>query len=446
MQPTDRSSALRSAARRRNLFIVISIVVSAAALLTGGHRADSLTILPTSVFDAAEVTCPANCVAPPEDLPVLLALKPGETLDQLLQELGFGGDDRLQIVAALSDHVEIRKLRPGLEVTGFFEKETPRELQVLVQRKGRVLLDHGDIGWQSRWSPFEETRSTREVAGVIDGSLVGALAEEGAPVDVAYRMSDVLRWDVDFNRDLRTGDRFEVVYEEVLLDGVRDRTGDVVALAFWNRGRRLEAYRYDEGYYDADGRPLQKMFLRSPLPFTRVTSRFSHRRFHPVLKTYRPHYGVDYGAPTGTPVRATADGVVVSAAWGNGSGRMVKIRHPNEYITAYLHLSKYGSGVKAGRRVRQGDVVGYVGSSGLATAPHLDYRVQHHGKWIDPLSIKAIPADPIPGAELPEFLAQRDALRQRLSGGSPWEDSLGDVPPEQFAAVGVGVPDSGLGR
>ncbi|MBZ0111086.1 MAG: peptidoglycan DD-metalloendopeptidase family protein [Thermoanaerobaculia bacterium] len=446
MQPSDRPSALRSAARRRNILIVGSIVALAAIFLYGGRRGESLTVLPTPVFDAAEVTCPGDCVDPPDTLPVLRTLESGETLDQLLEEVGFGAPDRLEIVAALSDHVEIRRLQPGLEVSGFFEKETPREFEVLVQRKGRVLLDHGDNGWQSRWSPFEETRVTREVAGVIDGSLVGALAEQGAPVDVAYRMSDVLRWDVDFNRDLRTGDRFEIVYEEVFLDGVRDRTGDVVALAFWNRGRLLEAYRYDEGYYDADGRPLQKMFLRSPLPFTRVTSRFSNRRFHPVLKTYRPHYGVDYGAPTGTPVRATANGVVVSAAWGNGSGRMVKVRHPNNYLTAYLHLSKYGSGMKAGRRVRQGDVVGYVGSSGLATAPHLDYRVQHHGKWIDPLSIKAIPADPIPGVDLPEFLAQRDALRLRLSGGSPWEEAGTDTPPEQFAAVDVVATGTGPGR
>jgi murein DD-endopeptidase MepM/ murein hydrolase activator NlpD len=258
-------------------------------------------------------------------------------------------------------------------------------------------------------------------------------------------MADVLRWDLDFNRDLRSGDQFQVVYEEISLDGVRDRTGEVVGLAFWNRGRRLEAYRHGGGYYDGEGRPLQKMFLRSPLPFTRVTSRFSHRRFHPVLKTYRPHYGVDYGAPTGTPVRATANGVVQFAAWGKGSGRMVKIRHANDYLTAYLHLSKFGSGISPGRRVRQGDVIGYVGSTGLATAPHLDYRVQLRGKWIDPLSIKSVPADPISTDAMPAFLASRDALRERLSGEQPWVVPV-DPDEDQLASSDSEAPSSGTSR
>ena len=152
-----------------------------------------------------------------------------------------------------------------------------------------------------------------------------------------------------------------------------------------------------------------------------------------MLKTYRPHYGVDYGAPTGTPVRATADGVVSFAAWDNGGGRMVKIRHPNNYLTAYLHLSKFRSGIRSGARVRQGEVVGYVGSSGLATGPHLDYRVQHQGRWIDPLSIKSVPADPIPKEDLTTFMAWRDQLRERLRK-TPWVDERDDGSLDQLAS------------
>lgn len=159
------------------------------------------------------------------------------------------------------------------------------------------------------------------------------------------------------------------------------------------------------------------MFLRSPLPFSRVTSRFSNRRFHPILGIFRPHHGVDYGAPTGTPVRVTGSGTVVSAGWDGGGGKCVKVRHPNDFLTAYLHLSRFANGVRAGSRVRQGDIVGYVGSTGLATAPHLDYRVQQHGRWIDPLSLQSMPAEPISAARLTEYRSVRDAMRRSLESG-----------------------------
>lgn len=408
----------------RRLAVVGTVLsLGAVGLWVWGGEAEAREITTAPKFDAAAVRCPLPCAADSATtFPLVVTLESGETIDQLLERLGFGATERVELVERLSEHLEIRKVRPGLQVAGYFEGSAPEQLQVEVRRKGRLFLEPSSDGWTSRWHPFVESIQTRQVEGVVEGSLVGALATAGAPIDVAYRMADVLRWDVDFNRDLRTGDRFQVVWEEVYLDGVRDRTGEVVGLAFWNRGRRLEAYRHNGGYYDAEGRPLQKMFLRSPLPFTRVTSRFSHRRFHPVLKTYRPHYGVDYGAPTGTPVRATADGVVSFAAWGKGAGRMVKIRHPNDYVTAYLHLSKFGSGIRPGRRVRQGEVIGYVGSSGLSTAPHLDYRVQLRGKWIDPLSIRSVPADPIPSSAMAEFLQTRDDLRARLVGdGLPWD-------------------------
>jgi murein DD-endopeptidase MepM/ murein hydrolase activator NlpD len=246
------------------------------------------------------------------------------------------------------------------------------------------------------------------------------VVDAGAPAELAFAMAEVLQWDLDFNRDLRRGDRFEVLFEEVFLDGRARGVGDVLALTYQNRGQLLEAYRFGDepAYYDGDGRPLQKMFLRSPLPFTRVTSRFSHRRFHPVLKTYRPHYGVDYGAPVGTPVRATARGTVLSAGWSGGGGKMVKLRHANGYLTAYLHLSGFAAGIRAGARVAQGDVIGYVGATGLATAAHLDYRVQHGGRWIDPMELKGVEAEPLGQGDLQAFAAWRDALRESLASGA----------------------------
>jgi murein DD-endopeptidase MepM/ murein hydrolase activator NlpD len=259
------------------------------------------------------------------------------------------------------------------------------------------------------------------VKGQLSSSLEEAIERSGAPVLLAYAMADVLQWDLDFNRDLRVGDRFEILFEEVWVDGAYQAVGGIVALSYDNRGRTFEAYRFGEdgGYYDGDGRPLKKMFLRSPLRFSRITSRFSHRRFHPVLKTYRPHWGVDYGAPVGTPVHATANGTVSFAGWDGGGGKTVKIRHPGGILTAYLHLSRFAAGIRPGSLIRQGEVVGYVGATGLATGPHLDYRVNRDGRWIDPLSLGSVPARPLEAAEMAAFRAWRTAQRASLEAGAP---------------------------
>ena len=169
------------------------------------------------------------------------------------------------------------------------------------------------------------------------------------------------------------------------------------------------------------------MFLRSPLPYSRVTSRFSNRRFHPVLKRFRPHLGVDYGAAVGTPVRVTASGVVAFAGWSGGSGRMVKVRHPKGYLTCYLHLSRFAAGIGPGARVGQGQVIAYSGATGLVSGPHLDYRIQHHGRWIDPLGLRNVPAQPVPVAQLALFRSWRDACRRSLD--------LGEAAPELLLAA-----------
>ena len=222
----------------------------------------------------------------------------------------------------------------------------------------------------------------------------------------------------------------------IYLNGEFARVGNVLALIYQNDGRRLEAYQFGEdgGHYDADGKPLRKLFLRSPLRYSRITSGFSSRRFHPVLKRYRPHYGVDYGAPRGTPVRVTGSGTVRFAGWNGGGGKTVKVRHPNGYMTAYLHLSGFASGVRPGRRVRQGDVIGYVGSTGLATGPHLDYRIQRDGSWINPLNLDNKPAEPIPPDRMAEFSAWRDRLHYAIATGD-----LGLSPPTTSLATVASV-------
>ncbi|MCH9649102.1 MAG: peptidoglycan DD-metalloendopeptidase family protein [Deltaproteobacteria bacterium] len=369
-------------------------------------------------------------------VPIQSHFKAGENLSEVFAGLGISPLEGRRLSSELGEHVELRRLRPGDSYSAYFDQQdrlAAFEISVVGEGEARVERLSGE--WQGSWRAFRRTTEVRSIQGSLNGSLEASIRSAGGSPSLTYSMADALQWDLDFTRDLRIGDRFSVVYEQVFLDGDDRGPGNLLALTYENRGEVLEAYRYgsDGGFYDPEGRPLRKMFLRSPLRYSRITSGFSHRRFHPVLKVHRPHYGVDYGAPVGTPVRATAAGTVVSAGWNRGGGRTIQLRHPNDYRTSYLHLSKFAKGMTPGRRVAQSEVIGYVGATGLATGPHLDYRVKHQGRWINPLSIKSVPAQPIMQQDLPDFIALRDSLRHGLETGEV----------EQLATLLAGIDESG---
>lgn len=269
------------------------------------------------------------------------------------------------------------------------------------------------------------TRTLAVIRGRIDAdhpSLIAAVDAAGERVDLALRLADIFGSQVDFNADLQPDDRFELLFERDSRDGVLAGYGDIVAAALVTGDGRLQAFRFVDrdgkaSYYDETGRSVRRFFLRSPLPFTpRVTSRFSRRRMHPVLGVPRAHLGVDYAAATGTPVLAVARGTVVSAGWSGGGGRMVRLRHSNGYETYYLHLSAIAKGLRPGARVAQGEVIGKVGSSGLATGPHLDYRLRKGGEFVDPLKEQRTlpPGEPVAPAQRAAFDAARQAALDRL--------------------------------
>lgn len=417
--------------RALRVALPLALVSVAVALSTAQRRLDAFSASPWPV--AATVPYHPELVgrspSPPlavlidadhAAVPVEYRFERGDTVGGVLQSLGLEPGEASEASRVLAEHLDPRKVRAGQRLAVMIGPDSrPTAFRFDLDGRGRVILDRGDGGWSSAWQPFERTIATRGITATLESSLEGAVRSAGGDGRLTWTMAEVLQWDLDFNRDLRTGDVFEVLFEEIHLDGRYYAPGRILALGYDNGRRRLEAYRYGEGYYGPEGRPLEKMFLRSPLAYSRITSRFSLKRFHPVLKKYRPHYGVDYGAPIGTPVRVTASGVVVSAGWTRGGGKTVKVRHPNGYLTAYLHLSRFGKGIGPGSRVHQGDVIAYTGNTGLSSGPHLDYRVQRDGRWIDPLSIKNVPADPIPESERAAFLAWRDACRESLAGGAP---------------------------
>ena len=276
---------------------------------------------------------------------------------------------------------------------------------------------------------YEKEREEVAMRGTIDrenNSLTAAVDAGGGSIGLAMSMAEVFAGEIDFNTELQPGDHFELLYERFVRDEVHVTYGDVLAATFHNDGRELSAYRYevpgeDPGYFDAEGRSLKRQFLKSPLPFEpRITSRFSYRRLHPILGTRRAHLGVDYGAPTGTRVQAVARGTVEFAARSGGSGNMVQLRHTNGYQTYYLHLSRFAKGIRPGVRVMQGQTIGFVGSTGLSTGPHLDYRIRKNGMFVNPLvEIRNTPpGDPVPEDQMPAFQALRDRRQAELPGSS----------------------------
>lgn len=261
------------------------------------------------------------------------------------------------------------------------------------------------------------------LGGIISGNLISSMGEGNAKQSLALSLADIFAWDIDFTTDLRNGDAFKIIVEELYEGNEFKKYGKILAAEFINDGSDYKAYWFEleegGGYYDTDGKSLRRAFLKAPLSFRRISSKFTNRRFHPILKIYRPHHGVDYEAPRGVPVSATGNGVIVGAGIEGGYGNLVIIKHPNGYKTYYGHLSRYAKGVSKGVKVSQGQIVGYVGSTGLATSPHLHYEMRLNDKFVNPLKLKVPYGKPIPEIALEKFVHMRDELTVRLASVDP---------------------------
>jgi murein DD-endopeptidase MepM/ murein hydrolase activator NlpD len=282
-----------------------------------------------------------------------------------------------------------------------------------------INLKDGDISAEKK--AYEFSTVLRTASATITNSLYVACKEQGIPLEIGDQLANgIFAWDIDFHHEIQRGDFFRVIYEErTRFDGMK-KIGRIVAAELFSQGRSHYAFmfRNEDGrpdYYDENGKSLRKQLLRAPLPISRITSKFSRSRFHPVLHHYAPHLGVDFAAPVGTPVMATGDGSVIENGRNGANGKYIKLRHANTYITYYLHLSRFAKGISPGAHVRQGEVIGYVGSTGYSTGPHLDYRVMKGNAFINPLKISLPPARPVTSANMASFIDLRDRHLARLA-------------------------------
>lgn len=336
----------------------------------------------------------------------------GDTLAALLARLGVDPAVAARLVRENGRAKPFRALRPGMVVQALTADHGDLLSLRFVAGRDTVLgFDRTPDGFSTVDEPAEFSRAVHMKSGEIRSSLFAAADDVGLPDSVAIHLAEIFGGDIDFHRDLRKGDRFSVIYETLYHQGRAIKSGRVLAAAFINDGREYRAVWFGDqpetgSYYASDGQSLRKAFLRSPLEFSRVTSGFSTRRFHPLLKKWRAHKGVDYGAPAGTRVRATGDGVVELVDRQSGYGNVVVVRHKGRISTLYAHLSKFGAGIRHGTRVGQGDIIGYVGSTGWATGPHLHYEFRVGNEHRNPLKMVFPSAEPVPAARMQAFRDQ----------------------------------------
>ncbi len=360
--------------------------------------------------------------APAERDWTVVTVQPGQTMERIFRQVGLGPGLLHRVVHLDDDTRGLARIRPGDQFAFDIDADEGfRALRAELDEESWLFVEQGADGLTSRIEPRALDRRVVESSGIISSSLFNAAKAAGLSDSMTMRLANIFGWDIDFALDIRAGDRFALVYEEVWREGQYLRDGPILAARFTNQGETFEAIRFDAGngpdYFAPDGRPMRKAFLRAPLNFTRVTSNFNPRRFHPITRQVRPHNGTDYGAPTGTPVWAAGDGRVIRSAYNNVNGHYVFVQHGNNIITRYLHLSRRD--VRQGDRVRQGQTIGAVGMTGLATGPHLHYEFLVNGVHRNPRTVDLPDADPLPSDLLDSFLAAGRPLLARLDYVDP---------------------------
>ncbi len=359
-------------------------------------------------------------------------IEKGETLFDIFRKYHLDLGDLFRIREASADIYKLKDVCPH------------RSYKIVVDGRDRIEsfaysidddtilnITTTDSGYSAEKIPVKYEKRIRYIGGIIRDNLVSSMNDNSGDLTLAMKLSDIFAWDIDFTTDLRDGDVFKIVVEGLYRNGEFRKFGNILSAEFINNGTVYRAYRFEDNgkadYYNEAGRSLRRAFLKAPLSFRRISSTFSNRRFQPILKIWRPHHGVDYAAPRGTPVSAAGDGTVVFAGRRGGYGNLIELRHMNGYTTYYGHLSRIGKGIRRGEKVTQGEVIGYVGSTGLSTGPHLHYEMRIHNRPVNPLSVKIPHGSPVPRKEMAEFGKTRYGMDSRLDS----------IPSANFAATEI---------
>lgn len=396
-----------------------------------------LLILLTAVALVACHKCDSSCEESGEPAPIRYEyglpidsfrvdtgyVQEGQTLGGIMNRLGASRQQQAEVATLPRSVFDVRAIRPGKQYLGLFQTDTTgvERLEYFIYvnniRQATVLHMTHPIHAHTLEKPLRLEQKKAEV--VIESSLWNAMLTNGLPVDLALELSEIYAWTIDFFA-LQKGDSIRVLYDEAYVDTVRTGIGRIYACQFYHARKWQEAYYFENealhSYFDEEGKSLKKAFLKAPLNYKRISSHFTYARKHPIYGVVRPHTGVDYAAPAGTPVVTIGDGVVVEKGYKGGGGHTVKIRHNSTYTTAYLHLSKYGKGIEVGKHVSQGEVIGYVGSSGSSTGPHLDFRIWKGGSPIDPLKMVSPPVEPVPAKYRAEYDSVVNVYRDKMIG------------------------------
>ena len=348
-------------------------------------------------------------------------IKWGQNFSDILSRRGLSNKKIYDASLAIKPFFNLKKLKNGNFFNLFYKHNNPKPSFFVYEISVYdYLVCSLDESVEASITKRKITYKEKKIEGKINSSLYLSFDDLNYPIELVNKMVDIFAWQIDFFR-INPGDHYEILYTEEIIDSVVVGISNVKAARFTHNEKDFYAFSYNQGlgndYFDENGKSLRKTFLRSPLNFYRISSRYRKKRFHPVLKRYRDHLGTDYAAPRGTPIMTVADGKIIEARYGRNNGYFVKVKHNNIYSTQYLHMSKFAKGIKPGKNVRQGDIIGYVGSTGLATGPHVCYRFWRNGKQVDPYKQNDLPdGEPILAQHLSAYNYVKEKYLKILDG------------------------------
>jgi murein DD-endopeptidase MepM/ murein hydrolase activator NlpD len=403
--------------------IIILILLIIHTVSCNNIKENSLEIAPAYVDTTTynKLSAPVLLYGIPSDSFNIIPgrIKPNGILSSILIKNGVSMSEIDQVVRNSGSVFDVRNVKSGNNYILFCDRDSIGRARYLVYEHDQTTSYVFSFNDSLNITPFRKkiTSEIKYASGTIETSLWEAMVNKGLHPSLAFELSEIFAWTVDFF-GLQKGDHFKVIYEELFIEEKSIGAGNIYGAQFTWSGSTITAIPFiqdsTESFFDIEGNSLRKAFLKAPLKFSRISSRFSANRMHPILRIRRAHFGVDYAAPLGTPVVAIGDGRVLSATNEGASGRMVKIQHNSIYSTAYLHLSRFGDGISRGTFVKQGQVIGYVGSSGLSTGPHLDFRFYKSGSPVDPLRVEAPSVEPVAEANLSRFEKNKQVVLSLL--------------------------------